>query len=253
MNENAMDQKIIERLQKLLALAASDNEHEAELAMSKAEALMREHNLSVADVALNGSGAYVQTMDVYGLTFSIQKWESQLGASIAWAFNGRAVRFNSSRALSGCGWYFTFVAGRTDLAIIVDLYGRLRDTVKRMGKTYLSQNYRPNSGVSRHILLNSYHLGMLKTIRERLSKLKENTAPDDTTKNAYGLTGKELMVVKDKAVEQRFNQMFPNAKNVRARSSRVLMNAYQQGQADGNRVSLHQSVGGSQGPVTIGR
>ena len=30
MNENNMDQKIIERLQKLLALAASDNEHEAD-------------------------------------------------------------------------------------------------------------------------------------------------------------------------------------------------------------------------------
>jgi hypothetical protein len=68
MTETTMDQKIIEKLQKLLALAASDNEHEAGLAMSKAEALMREHNLSVADVALNGSGAYVQSEEVTGLT-----------------------------------------------------------------------------------------------------------------------------------------------------------------------------------------
>ncbi|MDD3816412.1 MAG: DUF2786 domain-containing protein, partial [Desulfocapsaceae bacterium] len=51
-----IDQKIINKLQKLLSLSASDNENEAALAMKKAEGLMREHNLSVADVALDGSG-----------------------------------------------------------------------------------------------------------------------------------------------------------------------------------------------------
>ena len=201
MSETTMDQKIIEKLQKLLALAASDNEHEAGLAMSKAEALMREHNLSVADVALNGSGAYVQSEEVTGLTKAVQKWEAQLGSQITWAFNGKAIRCTSPEN----GWYLTIVAGRTDLAIIVDLFERLRDTVKRMSKQYVLRNYFPGSRIKKQYSLNSYRFGMVQTIQNRLVKLKDNTARNDTTKNAYGLTGKELMVVKDKAVDQRIS------------------------------------------------
>ena len=244
-----MDQKIIEKLQKLLALAASDTEHEAGLAMSKAEALMREHNLSVADVALNGSGADVQSEEVTGLTKAVQKWEAQLGSQIAWAFNGKVIRCTSPEN----AWYLTFIAGRTDLAIIVDLFDRLRDAVKRMSSAYVSRNYFPGYRIKRHYFLNSYRLGMVQTIQERLARLKENTTPNDTTKNTYGLTGKELMVVKDKAIDQRVSQLFPNTRTVHSRPSRVVTSAYQQGQDDGHNVSLHRSVDGSNGPAAIGR
>ena len=249
MSETTMDQKIIEKLQKLLALAASDNEHEAGLAMSKAEALMREHNLSVADVALNGSGAYVQSEEVAGLTKAVQKWEAQLGSQIAWAFNGKAIRCTSPED----GWYLTFIAGRTDLTIIVDLFERLRDAVKRMSKAYVARNYFPGARIKRHYFLNSYRLGMVQTILNRLVRLKDNTAPNDTTKNAYGLTGKELMVVKDKAIDQRVSQLFPNTRTINYRSAQVVSSAYQQGQSDGHNVSLHRSVDGSNDPVTISR
>jgi hypothetical protein len=249
MNEEKMDQKIIEKLQKLLALTASDNEHEAGLAMSKAEALMREHNLSVADVALNGSGASVQSEEVNGLTRAVQKWETRLGGQIAWAFNGKAIRCTSPEG----GWYMTFVAGRTDLTIIVDLFERLRETVKRMSKAYATKYYSPHFRIKRHYFLNSYRLGMVKTIQERLARLKENTAPDDTKKNDYGLTGRELMVVKDKAIAQRVSQLFPNTRNVCYRASRIVTAAYEHGQSDGNSVSLHRSVGGSDGPVAVDR
>lgn len=246
-NENTMDQKILDKLQKLLALAGSDNEHEAELAMSKAEVLMREHNLSVADVALNGSGADVQSQKVHGLTVTYVKWEGSLGWTIARTFNGQGIR--TPRGVDE-GWYFIFVAGRTDLAIIVDLYERLRETVKRMTKQYMAQHkgYR-----GRSLLQNSYRLGLLNTIIARLKQLKENTAPDDTQKNVYGLTGKELVVVKEKAVDQRVALLFPNMKMARTRSSRVLLSAYEQGKTDGHNVSLHQSVsGGKSDPAVIG-
>ena len=243
--EGAMDQKIIEKLQKLLALSGSDNEHEADMAMRKAEELMREHNLSVADVALNGSGAHVISAEVVGLTKSSQKWEMFLGSAIALAFNGRAIR---SRAT--LGWKFTFVAGRTDLELIVDLYERLRCPIRRMSDAYVSSNAHPGL-VSPRTLHNSYRLGMITIISKRLKQLQENTAPKDDTRNTYGMTGRELMIVKDKAVEQRVTKLFPRVKTTCARASSVEGTAYQQGQNDGRNISLHRSVNGSQGPVAI--
>ena len=41
---------IIEKIQKLLALANSSNEHEAALAAAHAQRLLSEHNLAMADV-----------------------------------------------------------------------------------------------------------------------------------------------------------------------------------------------------------
>ncbi|MDR3715933.1 MAG: DUF2786 domain-containing protein [Puia sp.] len=250
MEGNKMDQKIIEKLQKLLALSASDNEHEAALAMSKAEALMREHNLSVADVAINGSGANVESNEVCGLTKAYQSWEGQLGVSIAKAFNGRAIRGRYYDS-----WKLTFVAGITDLSIITDLFERLRQTIGRMSREYAKNNYSADVFcVSRETFKKSYRMGLLNTLFNRLKKFKENTAPDNTARNSCGLTGMELMVVKDKAVSEKLHQMFPNLKPGRkGRAARVNMTAYQQGQADGHNVSLHRSVGGSDAPMAIAR
>lgn len=44
-------QRVLQRVQKLLALAASDNPHEAEAAMARAHALLLEHNLSLGAAA----------------------------------------------------------------------------------------------------------------------------------------------------------------------------------------------------------
>ena len=45
-----MDMKIVDKIQKLLALTESSNEHEAALAAEKAHELLAEHNLSMAQV-----------------------------------------------------------------------------------------------------------------------------------------------------------------------------------------------------------
>lgn len=49
-----MDERILDKIKKLLALAKStSNEHEAANAMRKVQALMREHQLTDTDVALH--------------------------------------------------------------------------------------------------------------------------------------------------------------------------------------------------------
>jgi hypothetical protein len=94
---------------------------------------------------------------------------------------------------------------------------------------------------------------MIKTISQRLERLKQNTAPTDS-RNAFGMTGTALMVIKDKAVDQRVNRLFPRLKTTKSRACRVDGNAYQQGITDGNNVSLHRSVdGGSCAPIGLRR
>ena len=235
----SVNQKIKEKLQKLLALAASNNEHEATLAMEKAQTLMKEYNLSVLDVADDGSGAAVENEHVWGLTKSRQRWESRLSATVAAAFDGRAV-FN----LTDNGWYVTFIASRTDIAFIVDLFERLRQAVRRMSDAYVKHERSMRPWLAAKTLHNSYRQGLVRTINQRLQTLKENTRPDAVKTNHYGLTGMDLVVVKSQAVDQRVTELFGATKKDRRTKLTVYSHAYHQGQEDGNSVSLHRSIDG---------
>lgn len=243
------------KLKKLLALSASDNEHEARLAMEHAQALMKKHNLRIADVAADGSGAHVKHQDIFGTTTHIPQWESSLSFCIATAFEGEAIR--SSRVWDEyrqqVGWKTTFIAGRSDLEIITDLYERLRKTILRMSDDYVRTQKLCGNPIHPKTLHNSYRQGLVATIDQRLQQLQANTRPDQSKPvTPNGMTGTELMVVKGKAVEQRLKKLFPRIRCVSQPSSVRDGGAYGQGQADGNNVSLHRSVGGNNGPLSIG-
>jgi hypothetical protein len=235
----AVDQKILDKLQKLLALSASGNEHEAALALGKAQDLMNEHNLTVQDVAVDGSGADITSHEMWGLTKSRQKWEASLSASVADAFDGRAVVDSDAD-----GWFVTFVAGKTDMVIIVDLFERLRLAVRRLSKLYVDRERSMKPWLSGKTLHNSYRRGMVQTIHKRLAVLKQNTRPNDRARNQHGLSGMDLVVVKKSAVDQRISELFGQTRKEPRRRIKVDRSAYQQGREDGNSVSLHQALDG---------
>lgn len=56
-NVDSAGARVLDRIRKLLSLAASDNQHEAEIAMRKARTLMLEHNLS--EIAARADRGYV--------------------------------------------------------------------------------------------------------------------------------------------------------------------------------------------------
>ncbi|PID72196.1 MAG: hypothetical protein CSB34_03840 [Desulfobulbus propionicus] len=236
----AVDQKVFDKLQKLLALSASDNGNEAELALEKAQALMNEHNLTVLDVAQDGSGASIKDERIWGFSKNRQKWEESLGNEIAKAFDGRAI---ISPTLDG--WYITFIASKTDVAIITDLFERLRLKIRKMSKAYVEEKENDKPWLSPQILHESYRIGVVMTIRNRLKILREHTRPDAKTKNQYGLTGMDLMVIKNQSVEERVNAMFCDGlQRESVPTTKVYTSAYRQGKEDGDSISLNPSVKG---------
>ena len=78
------NEKLLDRIQKLLALSTSSNAHEAALAMEKAMAMMAEHNLTNGDLLLSQVGEiFVRS------TQSVSKckdWETQLAHAVANGF-----------------------------------------------------------------------------------------------------------------------------------------------------------------------
>jgi hypothetical protein len=84
-----MDNRILDKIQKLMALATSANEHEAALALSKAQALMAEHNLTSTDLHRSqlGTTQFKSTQSVS----KVKDWELALVQQVAGAFGCRVL------------------------------------------------------------------------------------------------------------------------------------------------------------------
>ena len=243
-----IDEHILSKLHKLLALAGSDNEHEAKLALSRAEALMREHRLNLADVALDGSGANVGDAVVEARARALPHWEIVLADEVADAFDGRVLILRSP--LNGRGERLHFIAGKTDLIVITDLFERLRQAIARQSAHYVKWHESWDSRLAGQ----SYRAGMLATIGERLRALKANSRPKDEGERPGALTGKELIQVKCDAVDRRLAELYPKTGSFKTRLRMGDDSAYEHGRRDGGNVSLHRSMpGGKGGPAAIGR
>lgn len=79
-----MDKRILDKIKKLMALAGSNNPHEAANALRKAQLLMQEHQLSEADVEL--SAITEQSAAMANSGEKQPKWSLNLMAMIQQAF-----------------------------------------------------------------------------------------------------------------------------------------------------------------------
>lgn len=215
-------EKIKNRIAKLLALASSPNEAEAQSAMNKAKALMEEHGIRTIDVDPVRKTTQVGDESViYDECAHAPKWEVVLASTIAECFDCTVVtwRLNGTPVVS-------FFGTSTDLQFGVDLFKRLRRSISIMAKEYQKTATGHHASVSA-----SYKSGMLRKVSERLQALYVDV-PDTM----------ELIVVKQDAVSQAIKDKFGDVKKRKVKPSMKDKEAAMQGYADGDKLGLHRSL-----------
>lgn len=157
---------ILDKLAKLLELAESDNEHEAELAAQRASELMTKHSLEVADVEAHKVGASKPKIDRGRIDaasddepFSrVENWHKSLAASIAEVLNARVI-------FRGRGKLFEFrLIGPADSVTTARyLYLHLVQQINAMSRAAQRRHNEPQNAWRR-----SYALGMVSKTWIRL-------------------------------------------------------------------------------------
>ena len=216
-------EKIQNKLKKLLALSASDNEAEASLAMAKCKELMEKYNIRTIDVDIDTNEANVSSTEVEGYSKKRSSWQVQLGAGIAQCFDGKAI---TTRYYAG-GWKTTFIAGATEIVLIKDLYIRLRRVIGRMASVYASNN----EGNTRS-QKNNYAHGIVDRVYWRLKEIYKTMKDED----------KALVLVKTDSIENLQSELFEDVTNENATRTIKDKNAYLQGMVDGDKVCLHKTL-----------
>ena len=150
-----VNQQLIAKIKKLLALATSSNENEATIAAAKASLLLAQYNLSLADLGTDEKEEIRET--VIETTSRTVTWKIILLSGIAEANSCEAMRNTDT------GNMF-LVGSSTNLIVCQHLYQYLTQAIERQAKSYQGKG---------RAYLNAFRVGCATRLRQRLLTQKE--------------------------------------------------------------------------------
>lgn len=227
-----MDKKITERIKKLLALASSDNEHEASLAMAQANRLMLENSISMDEVKRDSE----YCKDQLEVQFRTPQEEEWIRPILQQFFKVELV----TRRTPGKSPNIVFILG-SDTNVEIAKYVR-----EFLMKTYKSlfDAYRKKTGC--HVSSKkSFYYGIYTGLTEKLEEAHKQVEED------HGLT----LSKRDAGLEKYMKEAFENLKYSKRKINGVSdEDAILSGESEGRNISIHKGVNSSgRAQTLIGR
>jgi hypothetical protein len=235
---------LLGKVQKLLRLATSSNQHEAAMAAAKAQQLIDENNLADALLQLDGAAeAPDEPIIDFGSREALD--DTSPGKLIRWrtALASKLAEVNGCRLWRDHG--ILHIVGRpSDVSAVRYLYGYLAHEVERLAKVN-------GSGCGR-TWLNNYRLGCVDSINRMLHEQHSKFAADHRNLvcgNPQALmrmnTALEKVERKGAEVKQFMEQkMGIKFKSRPLSQGRAIQSARAQGQRDGKEIKINDAKGG---------
>ena len=220
------ESRLLDRISKLLALAQSQNVHEAQAAMAAAQRLMLRHNI---EAVTRGAGASYAFRHVGVPTGRKGEHERILAVIIGDHFFVEVIWVPVWRPLEGKRGNVLEICGNVENVELADyVHSFLLNTAERLWR-----EYKRDRGVSSNAERRTFLSGVMSGFRDKLDRQKR-------TSREQG-----LVWVGDSELQRYFRQRHP-----RVRWSRYACgqrsDAYAHGREAGRRIVLHRGV--KQGP-----
>jgi hypothetical protein len=217
---------ILDRVAKLLALAESSNEHEAQAAMNAAQRLMLKHNLEEISV---GRAEALNYRHLGAPTGRVSEAERILANILSEHFFVDAIWVPVWRPTEGKRGSVLEICGRLEnLEMSEYVYSFLMQTAAR-----LWSEHKKSLGIRQNRDRRAYVAGVMAGFRQELKEQQRRN------------TKEGLVWVGDPEVGEFFHQRHPRIRWTRHVSSRGT-SAHEHGVAAGRRIVLHRGIG--QGP-----
>ncbi len=232
----APGRRMLARVRKLLALAGSDNEHEAALAMQRAGELMVRHNLELAR-ADEEEGYRHLVIDTRQKI--VPAYRKTIGAILRDYFYVRVVFATQYDPRVDQSFRTIELLGRTENVPVAEhCYRFLEERLHFLWQAN-RHRYRGHGRTAR----NSYFLGLLRGFSERLAAIHP---PEPQTRRAVSFPAATLPAVlateADHGLQRFVRQHFPRLRRTAGRRVRINSHAYGEAIATGRSLVLHGAV-----------
>jgi hypothetical protein len=225
---------MLARVEKLFALASSANEHEAALAMQKANAILRRYNLE--RLGDRQAATDYDYLIIKPGTKRIAAHQRSIAAILKDFFYVNVVFARQFEARSGETLRVIELTGaRENLAVADHVYHFL---LRRL--EYLWQGYRQKSAAASREK-NSYWLGVLTGFREKL--VLQDREASKALRGSGDNTASSLICASDPGLIRYYRARYPRLRTVQHVGPRVHADTYQAGQEEGKQLVIHKGVG----------
>lgn len=226
--ESKEKQEIIDKVQKLLALTNSSFEGESLAAKKKAAELMAKYSISMMDLSSEEKIQKAFIRAEVKMANGEMMWEGSLSVGTSKAFDCLVVRINH-----GTHWAIAFLGVESDIELATYFYKYLRRTIGQMTLVF-SKNKKERD---------DYGRGIVNTVSNRLAelyKMRNEASPDC----------RDLVVVKQKGLEQYVKQQFPGG--LTKGRQRSVGRSFENGCEDGKKVNLSRPIKTGQQSKQVG-
>jgi len=230
--------RIIEKIQQLLALTQSSNEHEAAVAASKVQELLIKYNLS-EEAILEDGPVSIPTRDYYVAGKISQDWEKSLVGSVSKMLFCRSVFEVGSNV-----FHITGRVANLDVAIrtLDFLFEELSRLVKQAEESYVDGYIQNGWIASRGAVYRELH-GARHPYAYRTSWLRgAATGIVKQMMEARGLedeNARAIVLLRDNEMEDVFAELYPKLRRVPL-SKVTNSTAYAVGYVTGKQMNLEQ-------------
>jgi len=191
-----MNEKLIEKIQKLLALAGSPNKNEAEAAMAKAQELMLKHNIDMRSVEQHDSEYINELSETFRREHPSMKFVNSI---VEKYFFVRVVKSNRRE-----GKFFNYIGEKANVQTAVHTVNFLKATFDRLWKEYKAE-----TGAGR-ASKQSFVLGLYEGLTEKLDQQRMEA------EQKY-----DLVLVDDPRATEKMNELFPRLSRRSSRGTRL--------------------------------
>lgn len=223
--------QVIDRVRKLLALGQSDNEHEAALALQRAQALLERHRLDFASLAETEQLVH-RTIDTGA--GSLPAHRKAICTLLEVGFGVRVICSSIYDPQANCTNKTIELLGTEEaVAIAEHCYHFLENRLEFLW----AKNRRRFAGSGR-TARKSYFLGVLAGFREQL----QGTAPGKTTTTVTPPACRLPALQAEARLDAFVAQRYPRVQRMRGRAQTLHGEAYRQAVVDGRELTLHRPV-----------
>jgi hypothetical protein len=219
---DAAETRVVERIARLLALAESPNQHEAEAAMAAAQRLMLKHNLDAVRATTPRDYAFVHLGRPTG---RVGEHERLVAMILGRHFFVEAIWIPVYRPLEGKrGSILEICGSSSNIATAEYVHGFLLDTAER-----LWQEHKRARAIASDRERRAFLAGVMTGFADKL-KTQESQSRSEG-----------LVWVRDADLEGYFRRRHPHVRHVRHAGQRRT-GTWAEGRAAGSRIVLHRPV-----------
>ncbi len=221
------------KVEKLLALAQSSNEHEAALAMEKANGLLRKYNISRIEGQALSRYDYLIINEGKKRISAVQRG---IAALLKDFFYVKVIVCRQFDAASGQTFRVVELIGAEEnLAVAEHVYSFLRERLTALWQTYRCHNAAPARQ------RRSYQLGVLSGVRKRLAR-RAVAPPPEPQSAALAASSCALVCSMDKGLVSYYRQRHPRVSRRCHRGPGLHGGSFLAGREEGGKLLIHRAV-----------